>query len=189
MSRSCSAHLNHSSISNLKVWTWSWLYNCSYLAQSIRVWLWRAPSSFYCEHIQRHVMCFINSINSSSLTMYHFLFVSFVIFLPSVLEESLPKHHYYCVSISPYHIRCRRTNWLPLGFTPQNIPIKEASYTTFIVELWELFMLFYRLQSPLKSIKILFSLGKSDSGCSCSDIRAMMAWGASSRVKGGSMHV
>ena len=89
--------------------------------------------------------------------------------------------------ISPYHIRSRRTNWLPLGCTPQNIPIKEASYTTFIVELWELFMLFYRLQSPLKSIKILFSLGKSNSGCSCSDIRAIIAWGASSRVKGGSI--
>ena len=139
MSRSYSGHLNHSSISNLKVLSWSWLFNSFYLAQCIRAWLWRSPSCLYCEHIQRHVICFINSIYSSSMTTY-----------PCSIGRS------------------RRTNWLPLSCTPRNIPIKDLfqkkPFTTFVVYLWKLFLLCYRRQSPLKSIKILFSLGKSNSG-------------------------
>ena len=80
----------HSSITNLKVWSWSWLFNSSYLDQCIQAWLWRSPSCLYCEHIQRHVICFINSITSSSMTMYPFLFVSFGIILLAFCSGRIP---------------------------------------------------------------------------------------------------
>ena len=40
MFRSCTGHLNTISISNLKVWTWSWFYNCNAITAPPRKLFW-----------------------------------------------------------------------------------------------------------------------------------------------------
>ena len=164
------------------VWTWSWLYNCSYLAQSIQAWLCRSLSCFYCKHIQRHLMCFINSINPWRGTplicqLWHFLL--------SFCSGRIPSQASLCIHITiSYQVQEDQltSSWIYSSKYPY-----QRSRLHYIC-CGTLGTLHVVLQTTKpKSIKILFSLGKSNSGCSCSDIWAMMAQGASSRVKWGSI--
>ena len=134
-------------------------------------------------------MCFINSIISSSLTMYSFLFVSFVVFLLSFCSGRIPTQAslLLCIHITiSYQVQEDQLTSSCLYSSKYPYQRSQLHY----ICCGTLGTLHVVLQTTKpKSIKILFSLGKSNSGCSCSDIWAMMAQGASSRVKGGSIPI
>ena len=121
-------------------------------------------------------MCFINSINSSSLTMYHFLFVSFVIFLLSFCSGRIPTQAslLLCIHITiSYQVQEDQltSSW----FYSSKYPYQRSQLHYICCGILGTLHVVLQTTKPTQIYKDPFSLGKSNS-----------ARGASSRVKEGS---